>query len=82
MPLYEFKCQECSQIFELLIMNREQDVEMKCPHCGSEAFERVLSTTHYAMGGGGASATGDRPSVQTRTCSSGSCTTYDIPGPA
>jgi putative FmdB family regulatory protein len=57
MPLYEFKCQDCNQIFELLVMNREQDLEMTCPHCGSETFERVLSTTHYAMGGG-TSATG------------------------
>jgi putative FmdB family regulatory protein len=82
MPLYEFKCQQCNEIFELLVMSHEQDVEMKCPHCGAEAFERVLSTTHYAMGGGAGSGTDARPAVQTRTCSGGSCTTYDIPGPA
>lgn len=82
MPLYEFKCEKCNEIFELLVMSHEEEVEMKCPHCGAADFERVLSTTHYAMGAGTGSGAGARPSVQTRTCSSGSCTTYDIPGPA
>jgi len=80
MPLYEFKCLKCQEFFELLVMKKGEEVEMHCPKCKSGEFERVLSTTSYAMG--------DTPqgrqqgaSAQTRTCSSGSCTTYTIPGP-
>jgi putative FmdB family regulatory protein len=78
MPIYEFKCSKCSEFFELLLMSSNKDEEFKCPKCGSDAFERVISTTNYAMGGG----SGNKTSVssQTRSCSSGSCTTYDIPG--
>jgi len=76
MPIYEFKCLKCEDFFELLVMNNDE-LELRCPECKSEDFERVLSTTNYAMGGEGGGGVGS----QTRTCSSGSCTTYDIPGP-
>lgn len=78
MPIYEFKCLKCEDCFELLVMGDDQ-AELSCPKCGSEDFERVLSTTNYAMGTGAGSP---GVSSQTRRCSSGSCTTYDIPGPS
>ena len=81
MPIYEFKCLKCEEFFELILTKTDEEFETKCPKCNSEEFERVLSVTNYAMKGSdklGSSQT----SSQTRTCSSGSCTTYDIPGPA
>jgi putative FmdB family regulatory protein len=80
MPIYEFRCLSCSECFEILIMKKDEVVECRCPKCGSEDFERVLSKTCYAMGPGEGKAAG--ASSQTRTCSGGSCTTWDIPGPA
>ena len=80
MPIYEFKCLKCEEFFELLLMNAEDQMEMKCPSCESENFERVLSTANYSVGGGAGKPKG--ATSQTRTCSGGSCTTYDIPGPA
>lgn len=78
MPIFEFKCLKCNEVFELLVLSKQEDVELKCPRCDSPDFERVMSTTNYAMGNPG----GSRPTVgsQTRTCSSGNCTTWDIPG--
>jgi putative FmdB family regulatory protein len=78
MPIYEFKCSKCDEFFELILMNKNEEAERKCPKCGSEEFERVISTTNFSMGGG----SGSKAPVnsQTRSCSSGSCTTYDIPG--
>ena len=78
MPLYEFKCLKCQAYFEMLVMNKEEEVELKCPECKSEEFERIISATNFAMGD--SSASGNKPSATTKTCSSGSCTTYDIPG--
>jgi len=78
MPIYEFKCLKCEEFIEMLIMNQDDEVELKCPKCGGEELERVLSTTSYNMGYG--SGTGAGTKSQTRTCPSGSCTTYEVPG--
>ena len=82
MPIFEFKCMDCDQYMEILVMKKQDEVEMVCSHCGSGNLERVLSTTNHtvASGGAGASASSGATS-QTRTCSSGTCTTYTIPGP-
>ena len=80
MPIYEFKCSKCQNFFELLVMNSDEEAELKCPECNAKNFERVLSSTNYSVGSGSGKQNGTGP--QTRTCSGGSCTTYDIPGPA
>jgi putative FmdB family regulatory protein len=79
MPIYEFRCLSCNECFEILVLKKEETIESRCPKCGSEDFERVLSKTCYAMGTGESKGAG--ASAQTRTCSGGSCTTWDIPGP-
>ncbi|MDO9565207.1 MAG: zinc ribbon domain-containing protein [Candidatus Desulfaltia sp.] len=78
MPIYEFKCLKCQEYFELLVMSQDEELELRCPKCKSEEFERVISTTNYSMSSG--SGKGQEGGVKTRQCSSGSCTTYDIPG--
>jgi len=81
MPIYEFKCSKCEEFFELLVMGSNDEEELKCPKCGSQSFERVISTTNFKMG---AAASGGNPAnqsgIQKRQCSSGSCTTYTLGG--
>lgn len=77
MPIYEFKCLKCNEVTEMLVKNSRDQLEMVCGTCGSENLERVISTINFSMGGGSKPAGG---STQTRSCGSGSCTTYDIPG--
>lgn len=79
MPIYEFKCMKCDDIFEILLLNTTEPMKLQCPKCHSEDIERVLSTAGYAMGSGSKAHRG--VVSKTRTCPSGSCTTYDIPGP-
>lgn len=76
MPIYEFRCLKCNEVFEILKV--KDKVEMKCPHCESEDFERVLSTTSYSVGF--AKGESRSPTVQSRECASGTCTTMEIPG--
>ncbi len=79
MPIYEFRCLECNDLFEILLMNDDDKAEMRCPKCKGENFERVLSSAAFNMDA--SSAKGQTyTGPQTHTCSSGSCTTYDIPG--
>ena len=79
MPIYEFKCLKCQEFFELLVINNDDEAKLQCPKCKSKEFERILSTTNFATGNGTGENNG--PAATTRTCSGGSCTTYDIPGP-
>jgi putative FmdB family regulatory protein len=79
MPIYEFKCLKCNECFEILFTNTQDTAEMKCSKCDALEIERVLSSTNFSISSGASSSSG--PSAQTRSCSSGSCTTYDIPGP-
>ena len=79
MPIYEFRCLKCNECFELLVVNHNESVEMRCPNCKSEEFERVLSVSSHSIRGGSG---GEGPRVQTRSCPSGSCTTLDLPGPS
>jgi putative FmdB family regulatory protein len=79
MPIYEFQCVKCNEYIEILVMGTEsEDVRMKCTKCGNEELERILSSTNFNMAPNG----GSKPQVssQTRTCSKGSCTTWDLPG--
>ncbi len=80
MPIFEFRCLKCDELFEILIMNQNDNAEMCCPKCKGESFKRVLSNTSFNMGApSGSNQTYSGP--KSHTCSSGNCTTYDIPGP-
>ena len=78
MPIYEFVCQDCRHNMELLTLRKEDTVEIKCPECGSQNLERVLSAANVATGGG---ASGKQtPAVENRSCSTGTCSTITLPG--
>lgn len=79
MPIYEFKCSNCEEFFEVLVMSSNKEDIVACPKCKSEEFERVISKANFAVGG---SSSGTSKGVQTqeRECSSGSCKTYTVPG--
>lgn len=49
MPLYEYACDGCGQLVELLIRGQERPV---CPACGSEKLERQLSVISAHVGSG------------------------------
>ena len=58
MPLYDYVCYECGNSFELLRRMKDDDREVRCPECGSERIERMLST--FATGGCGSSSSSSR----------------------
>jgi putative FmdB family regulatory protein len=51
MPIYEFICQECKNIFELLTIKEGNLVEIKCSTCDSDNLERVMSKVTVPSGG-------------------------------
>ena len=79
MPIFEFKCLKCEEFMEILVMGSDDEqVTMRCRKCGSEDLERVLSSTNYSMAAGSGAPKG--PFTQSRSCSGGSCTTWNLPG--
>ncbi len=84
MPIYEFKCVICSEYIELLLMNTEDVVNLSCKKCGSKNLERIISVPSHSISKDstiGPNKKSSSASKETRSCSSGSCTTYNIPGP-
>jgi len=45
MPLYEYKCNECGDVFELLVNRNGGDKTPKCTVCGGEDTERIPFST-------------------------------------
>jgi putative FmdB family regulatory protein len=77
MPIYEFKCIGCGHVFELLQLKKDDEKSgMKCPKCSSQEVERVLSSVSVITTSGGKNI-----KQNTKSCGSGSCTSFEIPGP-
>ncbi len=51
MPMYDFRCEQCSKEFEELVPRDYKEVP--CPGCGSTETRRLLSTFASRTGGGG-----------------------------
>ena len=67
-PLYEYECQKCGKLTEILQSRSEADKEVKCPECGSFEMSRKFSTFGVVMGSGKASSTESAASCPTGTC--------------
>jgi putative FmdB family regulatory protein len=79
MPIFEFRCLECTNLFEKILLGSDEEAAIECPECRSMSFERVVSRTSHVMGMG---AGGSKPQITSKSCSSGnSCMSFDIPGP-
>lgn len=59
MPIYEYRCADCTEKFDLLVRASDADAARECPKCRGSKVSRLLST--FAVGGsnGGSSAWSD-----------------------
>lgn len=79
MPIFEFRCLECGNVFEKLFFNTDEKANIACPGCQSRSFERVVSRSNYIINAGPG---GKQPKITTQSCSPlNQCTTLEIPGP-
>lgn len=69
MPIYEYNCQECKQLFEEWQKDYEER-DIPCPICGGNA-SRIISSTSFVLKGGGWYASGY--SGDSHTPSGGAC---------
>lgn len=52
MPIYEYRCRKCGNVFEEWVKTFESAELEACPRCGGES-ERILSNTSFKLEGGG-----------------------------
>ncbi len=45
MPIYEFKCNDCQQNFESLVLIASAIDTIRCKHCNSANIKKILSAT-------------------------------------
>ena len=78
MPIFEFRCTRCGEIFERLFLNDNDIVDLKCPRCNCSEIDRVISKTNYMLG---LPKEKNRPRLTERSCAPGSkCMTLELPG--
>ena len=71
MPLYEYECQKCGKLTEILQSHAKADNvdnEVKCPECGSFEMRRKFSTFGVVMGTGKAGSAESAASCPTGAC--------------
>ncbi|MDA8018912.1 MAG: zinc ribbon domain-containing protein [Thermoanaerobaculia bacterium] len=59
MPLYEYRCQECGELFEILQTVDADARGVRCPACGTQRAKRQLST--FAASTSSSDAPSSRP---------------------
>ncbi len=65
MPIYEYLCQKCKKVFEKLQKINEDGKSLKCPSCGEETPEKILSGFSSSKGTEGPPSCG-QPSGRSR----------------
>lgn len=43
MPIYEYHCSRCGEVFERLIGAKDADADIACPRCGKKGGRRLIS---------------------------------------
>jgi len=44
MPIYEFRCDKCGNVFEQLIFPSDEQENVICPSCGERDTRRLMSS--------------------------------------
>ncbi|MDY6971022.1 MAG: zinc ribbon domain-containing protein [Thermodesulfobacteriota bacterium] len=57
MPIFEFRCNDCGNTFEKLILISDGDDDCACPSCGGKDADRLMS--FFSFGSRGADLDGD-----------------------
>ncbi|TWT93186.1 FmdB family zinc ribbon protein [Stieleria varia] len=45
MPIYEYECDACKDVAEVLVRRPEDTQAVRCPQCDSDQMHRVMSAT-------------------------------------
>jgi len=49
MPIYEYRCNQCGEISEILVSMGSEGEMLICEHCGSTDLTKILSVSSYTL---------------------------------
>ena len=52
MPIFEYKCNSCKKLFEIITTSAGNDEKVKCNECGSGDVRKAISASSYRVGSG------------------------------
>lgn len=52
MPIYEYACESCQHVFDVL-QKMDADPLKDCPECGEPSLKKLLSAPNFRLKGGG-----------------------------
>jgi putative FmdB family regulatory protein len=50
MPIYEYQCRKCGEVFERYMKVNEKGDSLTCPYCGEKKPEKMLSSFSSSKG--------------------------------
>ncbi|NTV13790.1 MAG: zinc ribbon domain-containing protein [Desulfobulbaceae bacterium] len=53
MPIYEYRCDECRHLFEVLTTPATASAEISCSKCGSHKVKKTISASSFRINSGG-----------------------------
>ena len=75
MPIYDYRCQECGKVSELLVRSLD-DSSITCPECGSTNLTRLVAASAMVVMGPGAQGT--TCCGRAERCEAPPCSTGDV----
>ncbi|MFZ1729210.1 MAG: zinc ribbon domain-containing protein [Bacteroidota bacterium] len=64
MPIFEYKCTDCEEVYDVLHKGAENPDIVQCPSCESHSYVKKFSSFSASTSGGASSAS---------SCESGNC---------
>jgi putative FmdB family regulatory protein len=58
MPIYEYRCRKCGELFEKIQRVDEGGESLECPYCGGQKPEKVFSSFSSLRGSESSSSCG------------------------
>jgi len=78
MPIYEYKCQDCSATFDMRRSFSQADDPVDCPYCRSSAVTKLISTFFAVSVGDGGAAKTIGAGAACSGCATRSCSTCGV----
>jgi putative FmdB family regulatory protein len=73
MALYEYRCNDCHAVFEVLRPMAERELATVCPSCESRASMPLISRVAVHAGASEGSSAREMPAPSAGGCCGGSC---------
>jgi putative FmdB family regulatory protein len=73
MPIFDYRCKECSTLYDVLHKGKEIVEDIQCPSCGSFHYTKLISLPSIITKGVSATYCDTNACGMDKTCCGGQC---------